>query len=1270
MRPDVFHEAGKYTEKHRKKRRWYRISASLAAVVVFCTVYLLMMPAVTLERQSDLLEETQREACQTAEEYEAKEAADPEVGENPAPEDAQEGEAPTPEATPGGETPDPEGTPEKGEVPTPEGTPEEGETPPPEGTPEKGEAPTPEADPEKGETPPPEGTPEKGETPSPEADPEGETLTPEQTENPELSENGELPASPEMLQEDITEAEEEEFVLTACTESGIKVTVTGMSSALPCPAEEITVTAEEKDTETEEDQLFPDPMEEEQESELIGKYLLDITLKHGEEEIEPTGPVKVTFSGLQVEGCDPKIYHIDPEEQEVTDMEVDTEENGDMTITTDHFSLYQIELRVTEAVAETTEKSLSGYIGDNGFQDGGTFVLDGNAWTGNGGTLANLTITKDTTIDLNGHTLTISNPNQQFEIQSEATLTIRDSDAASAEEAVTTESTPSKLYGNAAILAEGKLTYYITRSDPDSDGTGTTEKLEKHELGLTNTGIIENSTDAGGEQIFLVKGGTLKLESGVLRNKADNKRLVCVNGGEFKMSGGYIVGGTRDYGGGVYTKGTMTMTGGVIASNKSNKGGGICAEDGTLNLSGGVIAANESNLGGGIYAGGVKLNLFGGVVVTGNQIDKPYGCGNGGGIFVTNATLNLSDEAYVTNNILQQCNCPENDVNNTHGGGGITIGDGSTMKMSGGYVTGNDAWLAGGGIYAGFYGKGVGFTMSGGTIASNHVQIGEGGGLRIAGGTTGFIKADNKIYITNNETDSKDDWGGGGIFVQQDGKLNITNALITENSAGGFGGGIAVCPTGETLIVHAEGGAVYRNEADGDKDHMSGGGNGKNADREVALVNKVFMDNGYRDFFCVRKEEGADKEVSLVTGEMLGGGAANWEGSCDEQPVKISKSGYAAAKYLFGLTSHPEEDAINAAKGAAKVIISGNHSNIHGGGIMTNGGLILGTIEENIVSETPSLTISGTKVLLKDGAAQSSGRDFQFQLTDEDGKVVGEASSNADTGVFKISPDKTYTQEGTYSYYLSEVNGGKSGVEYDTTRYKIEVQITENTTELLGVNFVSYKVDSATVTKEGDPSSTVEFIGTSNADGSYSLQIKDPAFTNTMTTPLELKIVKTDKDKPETLLPGATFTLKKVGSETTTPDATTDDKGIATFSGIEKNTTYYLYETVPPKGYMTAGPWILEIGDNKGTFYPAQVKANGTLEKTAEMGTEIQFDNTTGDTIVLEMKISDQSWGYKLPDTGGLGTTGYRTGGLALVVCALVWKYILMKRRKEDEISS
>ena len=497
--------------------------------------------------------------------------------------------------------------------------------------------------------------------------------------------------------------------------------------------------------------------------------------------------------------------------------------------------------------------------------------------------------------------------------------------------------------------------------------------------------------------------------------------------------------------------------------------------------------------------------------------------------------------------------------------------------------------------------------------------------------------------------------------------LNITNVLMTKNSAGGFGGGIGVCPTGKTLIVHADGGAVYSNEADGT--NMSGGGNNKTYDTDLAQTSPTFMkDKGYQDFFCVRKREGADNVVSLVTGEMLGDGAANWEGSCDEQPVKISKSGYAAAKYLFGLTSHPEEDAINAAKGVAKVIISGNHSNIHGGGIMTNGGLILGKTEGPIVSATPSLNISGTKVLLKDGVEPNTGRDFQFQLTDANETVVGTATADASTGVFTISPDKTYMKEGNNVYYLSEVQDNRAGVVYDTRKYKIEIQITSHTTNLLGVNFVSYKVSSARVTKDGDPSSTVAVTETPNADGSYSLKIEGAAFTNTMTTPLELKIVKTDQADETKHLPGAKFTLKKAGQETEKVE-TTDDSGIATFSGIEKNTIYYLYETEPPTKYMTAGPWILETKDgNTGVFYPAKENADGTLEKTALAGTA--FVVKSGDTIVLEMKISDQSWGYKLPDTGGLGTTGYRTGGLALVVCALAWKYILTKRRKEDEISS
>lgn len=355
----------------------------------------------------------------------------------------------------------------------------------------------------------------------------------------------------------------------------------------------------------------------------------------------------------------------------------------------------------------------------------------------------------------------------------------------------------------------------------------------------------------------------------------------------------------------------------------------------------------------------------------------------------------------MTNN-SKSCDCTgcPIDTNNTHGGGGIALANGSTMEMSGGYVTGNFSTLAGGGIYAGYYAGdgGVKFTMSGGTIAANCAQYGEGGGLRIGGGdnggTYGVIRTEGKVYITNNKTLTTDDWGGGGIFVQEGGHLSVMDALITNNKAGGFGGGVGACPTGKTLIVNEDGAAIYGNEASGTQ--MSIGGNGKDYDRSLAQNSPAFMMNkGYQDYFCVRKREGAGDYISLVTGLMAGSGAANWKGSCDEKPVSIGRTGYAAAKYLFGLTANPDDTAKGQAVTTAKVMITGNSSGVHGGGIMTNGGLILGDPKGKVVTATPELDITGTKALRKDGERQEGlkGFQFRFQLKDSTGKVVGTATS-------------------------------------------------------------------------------------------------------------------------------------------------------------------------------------------------------------------------------------------------------------------------------------
>jgi len=823
------------------------------------------------------------------------------------------------------------------------------------------------------------------------------------------------------------------FTLTAQTESGITVTVTGDSASLPFPASEITLTAAE--VAEEQGKAIREQLPAEEDTEPEQRFLLDISLRHGEEEIEPVGPVTVTFSGLDTQGLYPKVYHIDTEAQEVTDMEAEKTETGDVAMVTDHFSTYAISL--------VAARGLTGTIGEDAFQAGGTFTLAGDVQTDEN--IGQVTITTDTTIDLNGHTLTISKDHQCFVVQYGAKLTIMDSQAPSEE---TVDLGGSNPYGNTASLSEdgSTLTYYITEST--ANGTGTTETLIKHKVPLANAGKI--LCKEGSDQVIKVEnGGTLELKSGVLQGTGV-RHIVYVEDGTLNVSGGYIVGGGSDDmpGGGIYV--------------------GSGAVRGTVNIQGGVVAANCGNFGGGIYVVGGELTISGGAV-TGNGVFNGHD-DDGAGIYVNSGTLKLSGNGYVTNN-SKSCDCTgcPVDTNNTHGGGGIALANGSTMEMSGGYVTGNFSTLAGGGIYAGYYAGdgGVKFTMTGGTIAANCAQYGEGGGLRIGGGdnggTYGVIRTEGKVYITNNKTLTTDDWGGGGIFVQEGGHLSVMDALITNNKAGGFGGGVGACPTGKTLIVNEDGAAIYGNEASGTQ--MSVGGNGKDYDRSLAQKSPVFMmNNGYQDYFCVRNSNGANEPISLVTGLMAGSGAANWKGSCDEKPVSIGRTGYAAAKYLFGLTANPDDTAKGQAVSAARVIITGNSSGVHGGGIMTNGGLILGDPKGKVVTATPELDITGTKALVKDGVRQEGLADFQFQFqlkgsTDTD---VRTATADGTTGEFTFQ-DIEFPKAGVYTYTLSEIKGDRTDVTYDSTEHTIQVTIKERTISLLDVKFTSYYVESVSV---------------------------------------------------------------------------------------------------------------------------------------------------------------------------------------------------------------
>lgn len=59
-------QTAKYARKHQRKKRWYRVVTCLAAVVVFCTTYALILPAITLERTTcEIPEHTHTGACYT-----------------------------------------------------------------------------------------------------------------------------------------------------------------------------------------------------------------------------------------------------------------------------------------------------------------------------------------------------------------------------------------------------------------------------------------------------------------------------------------------------------------------------------------------------------------------------------------------------------------------------------------------------------------------------------------------------------------------------------------------------------------------------------------------------------------------------------------------------------------------------------------------------------------------------------------------------------------------------------------------------------------------------------------------------------------------------------------------------------------------------------------------------------------------------------------------------------------------------------------------------
>ena len=793
-----------------------------------------------------------------------------------------------------------------------------------------------------------------------------------------------------------------------------------------------------------------------------------------------------------------------------------------------------------------------------------------------------ITLSKDgskITLDLNGHKIKHTSSNQPlFNITGGATLTVKDSQQAAATEiSANQENKWSNLasmeYGDSNIPT--KLTYYVTESV--ASGTGTNETLKAYEAGIKGA-IVACGGNANLKLINLYatngKGGTFNLESGVITQQQQSSVSSLVyaeNGSSVNMRGGYICG-----------------------ASGSGAGGGIEVRyNSSLSISNGVIAGNSAPSGGGVYAEGSTVKVTGGTISGNRTLENTSGFG--GGVMVVGGSIAVSG-GFITNN--KYANFCNQDGYGDHGGAGLAAKNGTHVTISGGQITGNYSQEAGGGVYVTDVDRNkepsrsgmAWLNITGGIIASNVSYRSEGAGIRVGQMVDAMINGssnDSPVYITNNHCMSRFDWGGGGIFVQGNsnqgeeytaGRLFIYNSYISANKAGGYGGGVAVCPTGKTLVTNTEGTAIFGNSSAKDQQdaktdynseensgnegtpHLSAGGyegleHKKNQDAD-AYNAKEFRENGHADFFLAAEDH--KTPIAAVIGKMLGGGDAKYKGSKElTQAITIPANGGVQVYKSIGLSSGvtaQDEAAINAQK-VATTFITGNYSWDHGGGIMSNGDLYMGAPEDTYVY--PSLKLKATKklkgrdlkkeefsftVYRKNSDNPLAGTTFNRNVCTEVGTAKNDASGNI---TFDLG--EQFATGGTgneITYYLVEDAGDDPDITCDSSVYEIVVRTQDKPTKLMtvpsknnpneekellihnytitDVNGTKYELD-----KSGKWVNKKTWSVAKNVDGYYQIICEDgsPTFTNVCTAydstgvwiPKATKVVKGGEMKEFTL---------------------------------------------------------------------------------------------------------------------------------------------------------
>lgn len=502
---------------------------------------------------------------------------------------------------------------------------------------------------------------------------------------------------------------------------------------------------------------------------------------------------------------------------------------------------------------------------------------------------------------------------------------------------------------------------------------------------------------------------------------------------------------------------------------------------------GGTIQAPAGYKGSVIEVQGFNQNKNGKVVTTELHLceDETLGVltitGGNGGTLLNNdeyraRDIDVSTNSPYTNNVY---NLAYDDNGNPEfrGGGAILVqreakkvnADGTTnwnyispaaLYMHNGKIDGNSA-QAGGGI---FIDKNCIFKMDNGTISNNTATNFEGGGIFIAGQSNG---ADNyceilKGEIFGNRTNTLYSLGGGGIFIETDGRLKIGVPRVSANSANGLGGGVAGCPHAYIGIGPIFGDETISPAVYGNSANKSDAGWPRNAVLNSLMVASAFdasvkIESGdkfaredanftadlAKDYYCVKGstvfgtdlgQEATTAWIGYQAGPTLTPGSVSVE-KFDTINIFDATLGltntYVAKFDEAGNEVNPLQRQVN---------IYNNYSATHGGGIGCNGGLTLGDLPNEDTYAPFGFDISKDVVNNAETADQLgvSEGEYTFKLFAEDKKTELQSKTNDADGVvhFDIQDSKQYLQgkngdERSITFYIQEVRGDNPDMTYD-----------------------------------------------------------------------------------------------------------------------------------------------------------------------------------------------------------------------------------------------